>query len=117
MQEASVRNNKERSMWTSLEPWQIAQLDRLSTTDHDLVESALNCLWDAQPELLEQIAVGAVDQGDVTIERAAQVLGISAQAVEQKLADFRRQALKRCCLVVCGPEQSRMGSVAKLADG
>src|SRR3954454_12766700 len=98
-------------MWTPLENWQVSQLERLSSIDRDRVESALNELWDARPDLLEQITVSALDQGDLDLERGAHILRISVAEIEQKLVEFRRQALKRCCVVVCE------GSVAKLADG
>jgi predicted HTH domain antitoxin/uncharacterized protein (DUF433 family) len=98
-------------MWTPMEPWQVAQLERLSSIDHDKVESALNDLWDAHPEMLEQITISAIDQEQITLDRGAQILRMSEADVEQKLAEFQRRALKRCCVVVCE------GSVAKLADG
>lgn len=98
-------------MWTPLEPWQVSQLSRLATVDQDLVESALNMLWDARPELLSQVTIAAVDQEEISVERAASVLRISEGEVEQKLAELRRRSLKRCCVVITE------GTVAKLADG
>src|SRR4051794_6088214 len=105
------RNKDSSKMWTPLESWQVAQLEHLSSVDHDRVESALNALWDARPDLLDQVTVSAVDQEGITIQRASQILHVSESEVEQKLAEFRRRALKRCCVVVSE------GSVAKLADG
>jgi uncharacterized protein (DUF433 family) len=98
-------------MWTPLEPWQVAQLERLSSIDHERVENALNTLWDARPDLLEQVTIAALDQEAISAERSSHILHISLEEVEQKLAEFRRRALKRCCVVVSE------GSVAKLADG
>jgi hypothetical protein len=94
-----------------MEPWQVAQLERLSSIDHERVESALNTMWEARPDLLEQITVSAIDEEAITIERGAQILRITTAEVDQKLVEFRRRALKRCCVVVCD------GSIAKLADG
>jgi predicted HTH domain antitoxin/uncharacterized protein (DUF433 family) len=98
-------------MWTSFEPWQVAELGRLAGIDQERVESAFNALWDCDPELLEQITVSAADQGAVSFERAAQILRVGVAEIEERVASFRRQALKRCCVVVCD------GAVAKLADG
>jgi uncharacterized protein (DUF433 family) len=105
--------NKDRSkqMWTPLEPWQVAQLERLSSVDHDRVEAGLNALWDARPDLLEQVTISALDQEEITIQQAIQILRVAETEIEQKLADFQRRALKRCCVVVSN------GSMAKLADG
>jgi uncharacterized protein (DUF433 family) len=98
-------------MWTSMEPWQVAQLERLSRIDHDRVETALNSLWQSCPEIFQQITIAAIDESQITRERGAQILKLSLDDVDQMLADFRRKALKRCCVVVTG------GSAAKLADG
>jgi hypothetical protein len=98
-------------MWTALEPWQVAQLERLSTVDRDRVESALNTLWEARPDLLSEITISALDQAQVTLERTSQILDIPESEVASRLAEFRRRALKRSYVVVCD------GSVAKLADG
>src|SRR5258706_16007761 len=98
-------------MWTSLEPWQLSQLERLSRIDHDRVESALNDLWESCPEIFLQVTIAAVDDGQITPERGAQILKLSVEEIDQALADFRRRVLKRCCLVVTD------GCDAKMADG
>jgi uncharacterized protein (DUF433 family) len=97
-------------MWTSLEPWQVAQLERLSRIDHDRVEAALNALWESCPEMFEQVTIAAIDDGHITLERGAQVLRASIEEIEVALADFRRKGLKRCLVVTDGSD-------AKMADG
>lgn len=112
--EAASRRPKikeEFNMWTPMEPWQVAQLEHLSQIDHETVERALNDLWAARPELLREVTISAVDRDQLTVLRAAQILSIAPEEVERALADFRRRALKRCCVVVTE------GTVAKLADG
>jgi hypothetical protein len=98
-------------MWIPLEPWQIAQLGRLSTIDPDRIESALNALWKDRPELLEQVVIAGVANGDVSSLCAARQLDLDESEVEKKAAEFNRRSLKRCCLVICE------SGVAKLADG
>lgn len=98
-------------MRTPFEPWQLAQLERLASYDQESVESAMNAIFESRPELFEQVVIGAVDQDQISNARAAQILSVSEEEVDQKLAFLRRRALKRCCVVVCD------GSVAKLADG
>jgi uncharacterized protein (DUF433 family) len=98
-------------MWTPLEPWQVVQLERLSAVDHDRIESALNSVWEAHPDLLREVTLGAVDEGQISSERGQQLLNINEDELTSRVADYRRRALKRCCVVVCD------GAVAKLADG
>ena len=94
-------------MRTPLEPWQVAQLQRLSDTDPAQLESSLNTLWDNRPDLLEQITLAAIDQGYITPERGAQVLGLSITDVEQRLACHRRIELKKT-YIVAGPKEARL---------
>jgi uncharacterized protein (DUF433 family)/predicted HTH domain antitoxin len=108
---ARQKNKESFKMWTPLEHWQVVQLERLSSVEHDRVESALNTLWDAHPDLLRDVTVAAIEEGQVTLERGAQLLKVDLAEAERLVADYRRRALRRCCVVVCD------GSVAKLADG
>ncbi len=98
-------------MWTPFEPWQIAELQRLSERQRDEVESGLNALWESHPELLEEITIGALDRQQISAGRAAQVLGISEPEALRCLARHRRRALRRSCIVLAE------GCDAKLADG
>src|ERR1044072_5560616 len=98
-------------MWIPLEPWQLAQLARLSTIEPGRVETALNALWSDRPELLEQVVIAGAAAGDTTIGAAAAMLGTNEAEIEIRVSEFNRRSLKRCCLVVCE------SGVAKLADG
>jgi uncharacterized protein (DUF433 family) len=98
-------------MWIPLEPWQIAQLGRLSTIDPERIESALNALWKDRPDLLEQVTIAGVASGDIPLEVAAHRLALSEAVIEQQVADFNRRSFRRCSLVICE------SGVAKLADG
>lgn len=79
-------------MWITLEDWQCRQLDRLAKVDKDRVEAMLNTLWASYPGLLAELAIGAVDQETLSIDRCAAVLGIDVEEVESHLIAFRRQA-------------------------
>ena len=98
-------------MWTPFEEWQVAQLERLSHVDREATEAALNSLWDARPDLLERLTLSAIDEDQLSLSRAAEVLGISERGVEFKLAAHRRRTLKAQCIVVSD------GSNAQMADG
>ena len=98
-------------MWTPFEEWQVTQLGRLSKVDREAAESAMNTLWDARPDLLEQLTLAAIDEDQLTVSRGAEVLGISERGIEHKLAAYRRRSLRQQCIVICD------GSNAQLADG
>lgn len=76
-------------MWTQFESWQCRQLERLAQQDPDRAESALNTLWAMCPGLLEELAVSAVDQEELSIADCAGLLGIAREDVERRLAGFR----------------------------
>lgn len=98
-------------MWTPLEKWQVSQLERLSVSDPDRVEEALNALWDANPDLLESITISALDQKELSVNRAAELLGRTPGEVAKKLSVHRQRSLRSRWLVVSE------GSDAQLADG
>ena len=79
----------EDSMWTQFESWQCRQLERLAQQDPDRAESALNTLWAMCPGLLEELAISAVDQEELSIADCAGLLGIAREDVERRLAGFR----------------------------
>jgi uncharacterized protein (DUF433 family) len=96
-------------MWTPLEPWQVAGLQDLANTDPERVESALNAVWGARPDLLESVTIAAVDRDEIGARRGSQILGISVSEVRKRLAAYRRRNLRSLCIVCEGSE-------AKLAD-
>lgn len=98
-------------MWTAYESWQVAELERLADQDLDGLEIALNEMWRRRPQLLEQVALSALDRDRITPEHAAQVLKIEREELDAKLAQFRKRALKRRCVVVGD------GAIARLAEG
>ena len=80
-------------MWITLEDWQCRQLELLSKADAERVETMLNTLWASYPGLLEELAIGAVDQEALSLARCAEILGIGVDDVEARLIAFRRLAV------------------------
>ncbi|HVL37914.1 MAG TPA: hypothetical protein VM328_00860 [Fimbriimonadaceae bacterium] len=79
--------------------------------DPERAETILNTLWCVQPGLLDELAVSAVDQEELSIGECASLLEISAEQVEERLIAFRRRVqLVDLCVV-------RDRDVAKLAQG
>jgi len=78
-------------MWKVFEPWQLRQLHRLAELDPERSETILNTLWNQFPGLFEDVIVMAVDQGEIGIDRAAEVAGVTAAEIEARLQVMRRQ--------------------------
>ena len=78
-------------MWKVFEPWQLSQLHRLSELDIERTETVLNTLWNQFPGLFEDVAVMAVDQGALAVDKAAELCGASVAEIEARLQVLRRQ--------------------------
>ena len=78
-------------MWTKFEPWQLAQLQRLGLLDPERVETILNTVWRSYPGLLEDLAIAAVDQEQLSVEACAEQLVIDVAHVEERLIEFRQK--------------------------
>jgi uncharacterized protein (DUF433 family) len=74
----------------------------------------LNTLWNSYPGLLDELAIAAVDQEQLSVDDCAKLLGKDVQAVEQRLVEFRQghSAVVSELAVVIGENSS----IAKLAD-
>ncbi len=81
-------------MWTTFEPWQLGQLQRLSQSDSERVETVLNTIWNSYPNLLADLAVAAVDQEQLSVESCAKLLKIEPAEVEERLVDFRQKSAR-----------------------
>jgi uncharacterized protein (DUF433 family)/predicted HTH domain antitoxin len=74
---------------TTLDLWQLQQLERLLRSEPDRVERAMQVLWRAEPDLFRDVTIGAVDQDALTLDEAARALGVSQDEAERMLVDFR----------------------------
>lgn len=101
-------------MWTTYESWQLGQLRRLAQFDTERVETMLNTIWNSYPGLLEELAIAAVDQEQLSVGDCALLLKVPSCEVEARLIEFRgRTAPKQCDWAVVVEDGS---SIAKLAD-
>ena len=101
-------------MWTTYESWQLRQLRRLAQFDTERVETMLNTVWNSYPGLLDELAIAAVDQEQLSVGDCALLLQIPSVEVEKCLIEFRsRTTPKQCDWAVVVEDGS---SVAKLAD-
>lgn len=76
------------TMMRAFESWQIEQLGRVGEIDPARLEELLQALWNRYPYLYEELAIGAVDRGTLSLEDAALKLGISADTLQEKLEHF-----------------------------
>jgi uncharacterized protein (DUF433 family) len=81
-------------MWTVFEPWQLNQLQRLAALDPERAESILNTLWNSYPGLMDDLAIAAVDQEQLSVDRCAQQLGVAPDEVEARLVAFRQRHVR-----------------------
>ncbi|MGV3615480.1 MAG: DUF433 domain-containing protein [Fimbriimonas sp.] len=98
-------------MWRVIEPWQLAQLQRMAALDPERVETVLNTLWKSYPGLFEELAVSAVDQRDLSVDACADRIDVDAAEVERQLFAFRNTSVRPDRLVV------HDGTVARLSEG
>lgn len=98
-------------MWTTMKPWQLEQLQRLSQLDPERAETILNTLWRMFPGLLEEVAISAVDQETLSVGECAALLSIDPMEVEERLIAFRCHIrhVNRCVVID--------RDVARLAEG
>ena len=64
--------------------WQIKQLEKLNETEPALVDEAVGRLLESDSILREKIIIGAYLDGDISIGRAAEFLGIHAVELRQR---------------------------------
>ena len=64
--------------------WQITQLRKLYEIEPALVDEAVRRLLESDPNLREKITIGAYLDGDISIGRAAESLGIHAVELRQR---------------------------------
>jgi uncharacterized protein (DUF433 family) len=88
----------------AFEPWQLKQLVRLAQTAPNRVAEALNLVWEANPELFQNLAIAAVDQEQLSVADCAIALHTSVEDVEARLLAFRQSSTGNSNghAVVCG---------------
>lgn len=74
---------------TSKTEWEITQLvsPRLFPDEDVVLRSALRALFQAQPEVRRQMVIRAYTAGDISIGKAAEMMGISHEEMKKILTD------------------------------
>jgi len=72
----------------SFEPWQIDQLGRLGEINPNRLEELLQALWNRYPFLYEELAIGAVDRGSLSLDEAAVKLNVTSDTLQEKLEHY-----------------------------
>ncbi len=98
-------------MGKSLSQWALQQLCKLADRDPQRADRIVEALWSAHPRLLGELAINAVDHGEVTAEEAATVLGVSKEEVKSRVETFRRSDRPRA------PIEDDGAGVAILSEG
>lgn len=73
---------------TSQASWQLDQLQRIGQRTPERLEELLSALWNRYPNLLEELAIMAADEGQVTVQEVAELLLIGREEAESKLAHY-----------------------------
>lgn len=92
--------------------WKLTQLQKISEKDPLRVELMLDSLCETHPELLSELAISALEQGQISAQDCARMLKLSLEDVENKLQALRRSSESGRAVVVVSENR-----VAKLADG
>jgi uncharacterized protein (DUF433 family) len=89
------KNGLPTPSWTVYEPWQLQQLQRLAKCDPERAESILNTVWAMYPALRAELAVAAVEQGEITVEECCKTLGWAPAEVERQVATLRQHLVEQ----------------------
>ena len=92
--------------------WALNELCRLASRDPQRADRIAEALWSAHPRLLGELAISAVEHGEITAEQAAEVLAVSPEEVLSRVETFRKAKLPGAPIL----EEDGTG-VARLAEG
>mgnify|MGYP001562804948 FL=1 len=56
--------------------WQLAQLERLHEIEPDIVDNAINELFEKETSLKEKVIIGAYIDGDINFGKTAELMGV-----------------------------------------
>jgi predicted HTH domain antitoxin len=74
---------------TSTVDWEIRQLvkARLFPDERAVLRSAMRALFRSQPEIRQQMVVGAYTTGEISLGKAAEMLGVSQEEMKDILIE------------------------------
>lgn len=84
---------------TSQAKWQLDQLQRIGQRTPERLEELLTAMWNRYPNLLEELAIMAIDEGQISLEDGAKMLELSISEVEERLEHFHNTGDHRIDLV------------------
>jgi predicted HTH domain antitoxin len=65
--------------------WALEQLSKLDEAQPDLVEDALQTLWQQRPALLRRVVIGAYLDQQISLSRAAELVGLTRPELQRQL--------------------------------
>ncbi len=73
--------------------WEISQLvkTRLFSDEQAVLRSALRALFQSHPELKRQMAIRAYTAGDISLGKAAEIMGVSHEEMKEILHESGAQ--------------------------
>ncbi len=69
-------------------PWQLDQLSKICETTPQEVESAIDDLLKARPELREKLVIGAYVDGQISLSKAAELLEVHPLELRERLQEM-----------------------------
>jgi len=74
---------------TSTAQWEIRQLikSRLFPDEQAVLRSALRALYQVQPEIKQQMVIRAYTAGEISLGKAAEIMGVSHEEMKDILAE------------------------------
>ena len=98
-------------MGKSLSQWALCELCQLADRDPQRADRIVEALWAAHPRLLGELAIAAVENGQISAEQAAEVLAVSAEEVKSRVETFRKGQKPSA------PIEDDGTGIARLAEG
>lgn len=73
--------------------WEIGQLikSRLFSDEQAVLRSAMRALFESQPELKRQMLIRAYTSGDISLGKAAEIMGVSHEEMKEVLHESGAQ--------------------------
>ena len=65
--------------------WELNQLCKLSEVHPEVAEEALQTLWEQHPELLRRVVIGAYLDQQISLSKAAELVGLSRIELQRQL--------------------------------
>jgi predicted HTH domain antitoxin len=64
--------------------WELEQLCKLSEEQPEIVDRALNTLWEHEPLILRRVVIGAYLDQQIGLSKAAEILGVTRLELQRQ---------------------------------